>query len=206
MNTDGEKTPDDSKAVTWAVLRQKDFVFAVCNVHFWWMRGTESEEVKRIKGVLDFSFEDHCKIRAENARQLTNLMKYLQERYSCPVFAFGDMNAAITESVFDVYEQNGVRKLFDLAEQKDYICTVHGNPVFGTDGDFHGVEATEAYISSFRKVLCLPKITDNSGYLTSIDHIVALGDNFKILQYRVVTDQPALDATDHSPTYADVKF
>ena len=34
-----ENTPDSSKAITWAVVKQNGIVFALCNTHFWWMRG-----------------------------------------------------------------------------------------------------------------------------------------------------------------------
>lgn len=201
-----ENTPDESKAVTWAVLRSHRLVFAVCNVHFWWMRGTEPAETKRAKGVLDLTPKDHCQIRADNAIQLSKLMQNISKRFACPVFAFGDMNSTVTESVFHIYRKNGIKHLFDLAEQKDITCSMHGNPLLGNDGQFHGAQATEEYVSSLRENLCLPKLDDNAGYLTSIDHIVALGDGFKVSGYRVVTDQSALDATDHSPVYADIEL
>lgn len=38
----------------------------------------------------------------------------------------------------------------------------------------------------------------------SIDHIVAYGEGYKVLTYKIVADQYALDATDHSPVYADI--
>ena len=170
------------------------------------MRGTEPDKVRERVGVLGFSLDDHCRLRANNARQLTELMERLHNKYSCPVFAFGDMNATITESVFDVYEQNGVKKLFDMAEQKDTICTTHGDPVKASEGVFRGGKATKEYIHSFRRILCLPEITDEEGYFSSIDHIVGFGDSFKVMQYRVIEDQAALDSTDHSPVYADIEF
>ena len=201
-----ENTPDASKAITWAVIEKNGNAVAFCNTHFWWMRGTESEKVREQKGVLDFSLEDHCRLRANNARQLTALMKQLHNKYSCPVFAFGDMNATITESVFDIYEQNGVKRLWTVAEEKDRTCSLHGDPVKDANGVFVGVKATKEYITSLRRILCLPELTHEDGYFTSIDHIVALGDSFRVTQYRVIEDQDALDATDHSPVYADVEF
>lgn len=201
-------TPDASKAITWAVLESKEDgkVFGVCNTHFWWMRGTESEQTRKALRVLDYSFEDHCGLRADNAKQLTHLMQYLHDKYACPVFAFGDMNATITESVFDVYKDNGIQKLFDMAEHKDMVCTTHGDPVRGEDSAFHGVRATDTYIDSFRRVLCLPERKGEKAYFTSIDHMIGLGEGFEVVQYRVVEDQDALDATDHSPVYADIEI
>lgn len=201
-----ENTPDASKAITWAVIRRDGDTVAFCNTHFWWMRGTEPEATRAKKGVLDFSTADHCRLRERNAEQLTALMKQLRQKYACPVFAFGDMNATIEEGVFDVYRQNGVRPLLELAAEKDTVCSIHGDPVKDEVGVFHGKRATEDYITSFRRVLCLPEATDEAGFFTSIDHIVALGDGFRVAQYRVIEDQDALDATDHSPVLADIEF
>jgi endonuclease/exonuclease/phosphatase family metal-dependent hydrolase len=47
---------------------------------------------------------------------------------------------------------------------------------------------------------------DAEGYHLSIDHIVGLGDGFTVKEYRVIEDREALDASDHSPIYADVFF
>ncbi len=204
-----ENTPDESKAITWAVMDDGQNRFAVCNTHFWWMRGSESEADRKllepvIGQMIYWNQDKHDDLRAQNAAQLTQLMKFLQEKYACPVFAFGDMNSTITESVFDVYKANGIQKLFEVAKQRDRICTTHGNPVRGSDGVFHGVKSTDAYINSFRQVLGLPERKDQEGYYTSIDHMIGLGEGFKVMQYRVVEDQEALDATDHSPVYADI--
>ena len=132
-------------------------------------------------------------------------MQHLHKKYSCPVFAFGDMNATFSESVFDVYAENGIRKLYDLTEHKDKVCSVHENPERGEDGMFHGQKATNESVSDFRKILCLTDDKVLDGYFSSIDHIVALGDNFEVTQYRVVEDQDALDASDHSPIFADIE-
>jgi endonuclease/exonuclease/phosphatase family metal-dependent hydrolase len=199
-------TPDSSKAITWAVLKQNGVVFAVCNTHFWWMRGTESEKARERLGVLDFSPADHCDLRAKNATQLAELMKHLQGKYACPVFAFGDMNATVTESIFDVFARNGIKNLFDQALQRDTTCTLHGDPEKDADGVFRGTKATEAYLSSLRKELCLPEAEACDPHLSSIDHLVALGDSFQVPTYRVIEDQDALDATDHSPVFVDVSF
>ncbi|MBR4959484.1 MAG: endonuclease/exonuclease/phosphatase family protein [Clostridia bacterium] len=163
-------TPDASKAITWAVLRDGEQLFAVCNTHFWWKSGPE-----------------HDNIRVENAVQLASLMQEIYRRWHCPVFAFGDMNTLVTSGVFTVYAGNHIRHLWDLAEAKTDIGSHHGDPVKGEDGRYHG------------------KTTDKP-HTGSIDHIVALGDGFTVAGYTVVEDQDALDATDHSPVYADVRL
>ena len=72
-----------------------------------------------------------------------------------------------------------------MAEEKDTVCTIHGNPVQNEDGSFSGEYPV-------------------ADHHASIDHILGMGENFTVSQYRVVTDQHALDATDHCPVYADV--
>lgn len=130
---------------------------------------------------------EHDVIREENARQLVNLMKHLYNRYGCPVFSFGDMNTQISSGVFKVYCQNGIKHLLDLATSKDTVSSHHGDPVLGDDGRYHG------------------KKTDKD-FNFSIDHIVVLGDVDAVLQYRIIEDIEALDATDHSPVYVDVNI
>ena len=164
-----DETPDVTKGISWAVLKgDDDKVFAVCNTHFWWKTGPEHDE-----------------IRAKNAEQLTYVMNFLAERYTCPVFAFGDMNSVLASKVFEVYANNGIKHLHDIAEVKDNMSSHHGDPQKAEDGTFHG-----------------KKTSDDKSH--SIDHMVALGNGFGILQYRIVEDQKALDATDHSPVFVDV--
>ena len=130
---------------------------------------------------------EHDVIRVDNANQLVNLMKALKNRYNCPVFAFGDMNTTLSSDVFKVYCDNGLNHLYDIAESKDSVSSHHGDPVLGEDGKYHG------------------KKTENDKNC-SIDHIIALGSDIKVSQYRIIEDQKALDATDHSPVFADITF
>lgn len=131
--------------------------------------------------------EEHDKIRVINAKQLVALMKQLHTRFACPVFAFGDMNTGTTSEVFKVYAENGIKHLYDMTTEKDDLTSWHGDPEKDENGKFHG------------RVLY-------KDHTHSLDHIIALGDGFKVKQYRIVTDTEALDATDHSPVYADIEF
>ena len=112
----------------------------------------------------------------------------------------------LDEGVFDVYTQNGLLILINIAQEKDDTCSHHGNPVRNDKGEFFGVRATKDYVASFREVLLRPKGTDLPDYYSSIDHIIGLGNSFTVKQYRVVEDQDALNATDHSPVFADIEF
>lgn len=167
-----EETPCETKAITWAVLEDRNnSVFAVCNTHFWWMPG-----------------EEHERIRLKNADQLSRLMEYIKVRFNCPVFAFGDMNCRCTSKVFTVvYPLNNVARLFDTAECKNNVGSLHGDPILGEDGKYHGSKSG---------------IDDTY----SIDHIIGTKDGYKVLNYITVEDDYVLDATDHSPVYADIEL
>lgn len=165
-------TPEEiSKGITWGVFKKPDGSFiGICNTHFWWMSGPE-----------------HDVIRDDNALKLIATMKFIKEKYNCPVFAFGDLNCTRSANVFNIFKENGVEQLYDIAENKDNIGSHHGNPVLGDDGRYHGT-------------------TTDKDCEHSIDHILALKGDCKVLEYRIVEDQKALDATDHSPVYVDVEF
>lgn len=147
-------------------------------------------QTDRVFGVCNTHFwwkagPEHDVIRLQNAAQLHTVMNKLAVRFGCPVFAFGDMNCTRESGVFAYYEQHGIRPLFDLAAEKDDISSHHGDPVADSSGTYHGHR------------------TDRD-QRASIDHMVAVGNGFAVRQYRLVLDQSALDATDHSPVYADV--
>lgn len=163
------ETPDKSKSISWSVLKDKESekLVAACNTHFMWRTGEEWD-----------------KIRENNAKCLTALMKELAAKYSCPVFAFGDMNCYVSSLAFKVYEKENVAQLIEKAKDADRITSWHGDPVRGEDGKYHGT-------------------TIEKDYTASIDHIVGIG-KYDVEKYAIVTDQTALDATDHSPVYADI--
>lgn len=196
-----ENTPDSSKSITYAVLETENHIkFAVCNTHFWWMSGNESDKVKEIFGVSELNADGHNAIRTQNGKQLIDLMKHLSLKYDCPAYGMGDMNATITEPVFSFYSENGVKLLFDLANERDTVCTLHGDPILGDDGKYHGKRADDEYIKKLNKNPNLPQ------YYSSIDHIITLNNHYTIKQYRVIEDGEILDATDHSPVYADIEL
>lgn len=134
------------------------------------------------------SVEDYEAARVENAEQLSRLMELLKDRHGCEAaFGFGDMNTTVESEVFTVYAEKDIHLLADSAPAKPGCSSWHGSPERGDDGLFHG-EAT------------------NNPFEFSIDHIVGTAGEYSVTAYEVVTDQPALDATDHSPIYADIEF
>lgn len=162
-------TADPSKCVTSAVLCDKktDKVFGVCSTHFWWMTG-----------------EEHDRLRDKNASEMLEIMKRIHNKYSCPVFAFGDFNCTASSTAFAILTGGGAENMREAAKVTSDICTIHGDPERQNDGSYLG------------------KTTD-AGFEKSIDHIICLGD-VDVTEYAVIVDKAALDATDHSPVYADV--
>lgn len=130
---------------------------------------------------------EHEQIRLENARQLSALMRRMQAQYHCPVFAFGDLNCTVASGVFQVFAENGIQRLHGLAQEASRVSSEHGDPVLGTDGRYHGAAPTQPDACA-------------------IDHVIGLmGEQpCRVPVYQVVLDQAALDASDHSPVYADI--
>ncbi len=119
-----DKTPDQSKSITWAVLADKvtKKLLCVLNTHFWWMeRNEEDYELRRL-----------------NAVQLLNRMNLLKDRYNCPVIAFGDLNSRPDSPAIKYLYEQGVQSSYDLSKEPHKICTIHGNPERGEDKLFHG--------------------------------------------------------------------
>ncbi len=126
--------------------------------------------------------------REFNAEQMAWRMNYLKEHYGCvAAFGFGDMNTPYTSTVFPVYAKRGIQHLAYLAPEKPAFSSHHGNPVRGEDGFYHG------------------KTTANP-FERSLDHMVGTEGGYTVTNYYIVTDQPALDATDHSPVFVDVSI
>ena len=117
-------------------------------------------------------------------------MNYMMNKQKCiAAFGFGDMNTRPTSSVFPTFDKRGFTRLDVLAPELPPLSTYHGFPKRGEDGRFHGAMTDEPY------------------EVNTLDHIVgSKTGNYKVLCYRQITDQPALDATDHTPVYVDLEF
>lgn len=133
------------------------------------------------------SGEEHDAIRMINAEQLVKGMKEIQAEYDCPVFAFGDLNCTKYAGPFQYFSENGIVRLLSVAQTFSKKSSHHGNPVEDENGKFHG---------------SLPKNPEAK----AIDHIIGLYEGFdcEVLTYQLILDQPVLDASDHSPVYADI--
>ena len=85
----------------------------------------------------------------------------------------------------DVCKSQNIPHLYDLAREKDDICSIHGYPVKTAGRKWQGEMPSK-------------------DHTWSIDHMIACGDGFTVQAYRTVTDQAALDASDHSCIFADI--
>ncbi len=129
---------------------------------------------------------EHDKIRAENAEQLIRAMKNVKKRYNCPVFFFGDLNCTCSSQAWRLLNSCGWETAFQRTADHSPEDSLHGDPVYDSKGIPHGTVAAGT--------------VDNS-----IDHI-GVPASVSVIKHRTVTDQDALDATDHSPVYADISF
>jgi len=129
---------------------------------------------------------EHDAIRVSNAENVHRTAVSMAEKYDIPVFAFGDLNSGTERPCIVYLKEQGWVSAQENAAVTSRISTHHGDPVRGEDGRFHG------------------KTTENPAE-KSIDHIFALG-KAEAKEFRLVTDQPALDATDHSPIWCDYEI
>ena len=125
-------------------------------------------------------------LRVSNAAKVTELARALVEKYNIPVFAFGDFNSRYACPSIAYLRENGWKFAQEDASVTMQVSTHHGDPVRGEDNLFHG----EATLRTAEH---------------SIDHIIFMGAASPI-EFRVVEDQDALDATDHSPIWCDFEI
>ncbi|MBQ2725923.1 MAG: endonuclease/exonuclease/phosphatase family protein [Clostridia bacterium] len=125
-------------------------------------------------------------IRVSNAAKVTEIARTIAERYGIPVFAFGDFNSRYACPSLAHLRENGWKFAQEEADVTLMVSTHHGDPKRGEDGLFHG----EPTLQTAER---------------SIDHIVYMGPAVP-LEFRVVEDQDALDATDHSPIWCDFEI
>ena len=124
-------------------------------------------------------------IRRYNAMELDLMMREVSQMYGgIPVFFMGDMNATCDSLAWKYLNEMGWETSFALAKECSEFGSWRPYPQRGADGRFHG-EPTD-----------VPKEE-------SLDHIGMRADT-KILRQVTLTDQDALDASDHSPVMADV--
>lgn len=125
-------------------------------------------------------------IRRYNAMEMTHAMKQIAAAYQCPVFFMGDLNCRYTSSTWEFLKGNGWKTSYCCTDDHSTYSSNHYNPVINADGT------------------CTGKTTDEPKEF-SIDHI-GIPEGVKVLRQYAVIDREALNASDHSPVYADVEI
>ena len=123
-------------------------------------------------------------VRCYNAMVLDKAMKATGEKFQCPVFFMGDLNCAYDSCAWEFLKSAGWVSSFAIAREYSDFSSLHGDPQRGADHFYHG------------KTTGKPKES-------SIDHI-GMSPDSTVEKQLLITDQEALDATDHSPVFVHV--
>ena len=164
-----------SKSVTWAVLEQvSNGVRLGVASNHFWWEEDGLEN--------DAS-------RVQNVREFQAFVDYMRVKYDIPVFSMGDLNCAIPS--------NPYREMLRLGAIDTRLCatvsssrsnTLHEYPVLNPDTGVY--ERGSAPVGT---------------HMDAIDHIMLYGmDRAEVYIQNVVTEQAALDQSDHCPVYVDV--
>lgn len=126
--------------------------------------------------------------RVDDVDQMMAFVNYMKVKYHVPVIAMGDWNCRIGSAAYRrAYECGGLDCRICAKDFSDRSNTHHPYAVLN--------EETLEYENG-------PKPTGT--HLNAIDHMFIFGaEGFDVKEYRVVTDQDALDVSDHCPTYID---
>ncbi len=165
----------DNKGVTWAVLEDMatGIRLIAFSTHFWYQANGPESEA----------------IRELNAAHCVELLAKVKALYGdLPVVGGGDLNtfSPRTSGALALFRRRGYDLAAEVAASADRRCTHHGDPVRGADGRWRGS----------------PKCgNDTSDH--SLDHILVEHGCFVVSEHRIIRDQDALDASDHSPVLVD---
>lgn len=127
-------------------------------------------------------------IRELNARHILWILADIRRKWGAdlPAILGGDLNSYVTSSDHAMLRSRGFLNAAFNAETRSTHCSHHGNPVRGEDGKWRGsLQSPER---------------DKAQY--SIDHIYYT-KGIRALRHEIVTDQIALDVSDHSPVLVE---
>ena len=82
-----------------------------------------------------------------------------------------------------------LRHAADIAPKRSECCSWHGDPKRDAQGIYRGARKAENDTRDF-----------------SLDHILVDSAKVEALEHRVILDQDALDASDHSPVMLDFRL
>ncbi len=163
----------ESKSLAWAVLRRKSD-----GVTF----GAISTHFWWQKGP------ESDLARVDDVDQMVAFVNYMKVKYNIPVIAMGDWNCRIGSAAYRrAYEWGGLDTRLCAKDFCDRGNSHHPYAVYN--------EATGEYENGPKPVGTL---------LNAIDHMFIYNpEGFDVKEYHVVTDQDALDVSDHCPVYID---
>ena len=124
--------------------------------------------------------------RVENARCVKKICSMIEEKYSLPVVVSGDLNCGTNSKQgshgYDELVRLGMRDVRYIAKETTDMFTHHSYPILNDEGVFEkGV---------------MPKVT--------LDHAFVSGEfPIEFLRFDVLTEQDALDSSDHCPLLVD---
>ena len=166
-----------SKSVTWAVLEDK------------------TGKRRFAAFATHFWWQNNGKesdtIRELNARHILWLLADIRRKWGAelPAILGGDLNSTEKSIAHAMLRSGGFVNAASNADVRSPHCSHHGNPKRGEDGKYHG---------SLR-----PAKDDTPD--RSIDHIYYTR-GIHALRHEIVTDQTALDASDHSPVIVEFEL
>ena len=166
-----------SKSVTWAVLEDKaDKCRFAALATHFWWQSNGKESDT---------------IRELNARHILWLLADIRRKWGAelPAILGGDLNSTEKSIAHAMLRSGGFVNAASNADVCSPHCSHHGNPKRGEDGKWHG---------SLR-----PAKDDTPS--RSIDHIYYT-KGIHALRHEIVTDQTALDASDHSPVIVEFEL
>ena len=166
-----------SKSATWAVLERKtDGRRFVAFATHFWWQSNGVESDV---------------IRELNARHVLWQLSDIRRKWGAelPAILGGDLNSTDTSFAHAMLRSGGFVNAASHADVRSPHCSHHGNPVRGADGKYHGARRAAAY--------------DTPDY--SIDHIFYT-KGIHALKHEIITDQTALDVSDHSPVMVEFEL
>lgn len=167
------KNDADSKSVTWAVLEE--------------IKTGERIAVASTHFWWQCESEEDSLQRVENARCVKEVCDMIEEKYNLPVIVSGDLNCGINSEQgtagYDEMVRLGMRDARKFAKETTDCFTWHEYPEFN--------EEKEIFENGSMPVM-------------TIDHVFVSGNlPIEILKFDVLTEQDALDSSDHCPIISD---
>ena len=168
---------DPSKSVTWTVLQDKKSGRRfVAFATHFWWQANGPESDA---------------IRELNARHVLGILSDIRRKWGphIPAILGGDLNSVVQSPAHEMLRSGGFMNAASTADVRSPHNSHHGNPTRGADGRYHGALRTAN-----------EDVPENS-----IDHVYYTR-GIHAMRHEIVTDQVALDVSDHSPVVVEFEF